>query len=108
MAHINPAEFETLWEGVKDRPLVRTAQPAPPQTGVPLAKVLDSYMTMAAGHRDQGKLSAQDYADLNTAVNALKVVLDRINDSALVADAATRNAADIAQKMKAKDRLRNR
>ena len=102
MAQISPAEFEALWEGVKERPLLRKAQQPPAQTGVPLAKVLDSYMTMAAGHRDQGKISAQDYTDLNTAVNALKTVLGRINDSALVADAAARTAADIEQKMRAK------
>lgn len=102
MAHINAAEFEALWEGVKERPLLRKAQLPPAQTGVPLTKVLDSYLAMAAGHRDQGKLSAQDYADLDAAVNALKAVLGRINDSALVAEAAARNAADLEQKLKAK------
>lgn len=88
MAQMNPADFEALWNGVKERPLVRVAQPAAIQADLSLTGILNQYMAMAATQQSQGKISAQDYSDLTTAVNALKAVLARINDSALVADAA--------------------
>lgn len=102
MAQINPAEFEALWESVKDRPLVRTAQPAPIQPDLSLTGILNQYMTMAANHRDQGKISPQNYAALNAAVDALKAVLALIDDGALVADAVAQNAAAIRQRMESK------
>jgi hypothetical protein len=102
MAYINPAEFESLWEGVKNRPLVRAAKAAPISADLSLTGILNHYMTMAGKHREQGKISQQDYDDLQTAVNNLKAVLARINDSAMVADAAAENAAAIEVKMRAK------
>lgn len=102
MAKITPAGFEALWEGVKNQPRVRTAQAAPIQADLSLTGILNHYMAMAAQHRDQGKISQQDYADLNTAAEALKAVLARVNDSALVADAVTQNAARIELKIRSK------
>jgi hypothetical protein len=102
MAQMNQADFETLWSGVQAGPLVRAAQPAAIQADLSLTGILNQYMAMAATQQGQGKISAQDYADLTTAVDALKTVLARINDSALVADAAAQNAAAIQQKMQSK------
>jgi hypothetical protein len=103
---VNQAEFEALWAGVKERPQVRTAkvaQTAPAiQADLSLTGILNQYMAMAANYNQQGKISAQDYADLNTAVDALKTVLARINDSALVAQAVAQNAAALQQKMGSK------
>jgi hypothetical protein len=98
MAQMNPEDFEALWNGVKERPLVRAAQPTPIQADLSLTGILNHYMAMAATHQSQGKISAQDYADLSAAVDALKAVLVRINDSALVADAA----AQVQQKLQSK------
>ncbi len=98
MGQINAAEFEALWEGVKERPLVRAAQAPPAQPTVSLTAILNRYMTMAANHREWGKISQQDYNELSAAVTALKTVLGRINDSALVADAIAQNAAAMQQK----------
>ena len=53
---------------------------------------------MATTAKNQGKISAQDYNDLQTAVNALKAILARINESPLVAAAVAQNAAAIQQK----------
>jgi hypothetical protein len=102
MAYLKPAEFESLWEGVKTRPLVRAAQVAPIAADLSLTGMLNHYMSMAGKHREQGKISQQDHDDLQTAVNSLKAVLARIHDSALVADAAAENAAAIEMKMRAK------
>jgi hypothetical protein len=99
MAQMNQADFETLWNGLQARPMARVAQPTPIQVDLSLTGILTQYMTMAANQQSQGKISAQDYADLNTAVAALKTVLARINDSALVADAVAQNAAAIQQKI---------
>jgi len=99
MAQMNQTDFETLWENVKERPMVRRALAAPIQADLSLTGILNQYMAMAATHRDQGKISPQDYADLNTAVDALKAVLVRINDSGLVADAAAQKAEAIQLKM---------
>jgi hypothetical protein len=98
MAHFDQAQFESLWQRVKDQPPVRQLAPKPIQADLSLTGILNHYMTMAAGQREWGKLSQQDYNDLELAINALKTVLARINDSALVADAAARNAALIQQK----------
>ena len=99
MAQMNQADFETLWNGMQGGPRTRLAQPSPIQVDLSLTGILTQYMTMAANQQTQGKIGAQDYADLNTAVSALKTVLARINDSALVSDAAAQNAAAIQQKM---------
>jgi uncharacterized protein YgbK (DUF1537 family) len=98
MAQLNQADFETLWNGLEGRPMTRVAQPTPIQIDLSLTGILTQYMTMAAHQQSQGKISAEEYADLNTAVAALKTVLARINDSALVADAAAQNAIAIQQK----------
>ncbi len=98
MAQMNQADFEALWSGVQGHPQVRLAQPAPIQVDLSLTGILNQYMTMAATQQGQGKISAQDYSDLNTAVEALKTILARINDSALVADAA----AQAQQKLQSK------
>jgi len=102
MAYINPAEFESLWEGVKNRPLVRAAQPPPVAADLSLTGILNHYMAMAGKHREQGKISSQDYDALHAAVESLKAVLARIHDGALVAEAAAENAAAIEAKMRAK------
>jgi hypothetical protein len=102
MAHINPEEFEKLWESAKVQPVVRRPQAAAIKADLSLTGILNRYMAMAANHREWGKISQQDYNDLDSAVNALKSVLARINDSALVAEAAAKNAALIEQKMSAK------
>ncbi|MGA7341741.1 MAG: hypothetical protein WBE72_24780 [Terracidiphilus sp.] len=99
MAHINSEDFESLWEGVKERPLVRRAQPSPIQADLSLTGILNRYMAVAANQREWGKISQQDYNDLNAAVSALKIVLGRVNESAIVADAVTQNAADIRAKL---------
>lgn len=102
MAHIDQTKFEELWQGVKDRPQVRRAIAAPIQADFSLTGILNHYLTMAASQREWGKISQQDYNDLETAVNTLKMVLARINDSGLVAEAVTRNAALIQQKIVSK------
>lgn len=99
MAHINSEDFESLWEGVKERPLIRRAQPAPIKADLSLTGILNRYMTVAANQREWGKISQQEYNDLNAAVSALKVVLGRMNESAIVADAVTQNAAEIQAKL---------
>jgi hypothetical protein len=98
MPHFDHAQFEALWQNVKNLPMVRHAQPAPIQADLSLTGILDHYMAMAAKQREWGKLNQYDYNDLETAVNALKKVLARVKDSELVADAAARNAAAIQAK----------
>lgn len=99
MPHIDHAEFEALWQRVKAQPLARrAAAPAPVQADLSLTGIVNHYMAMAALQREWGKLTQQDYNDLEAAVNALKAVLARINDSELVAEAATRNATAIQAK----------
>lgn len=99
MPHMDHAQFEALWQNVKNLPLVRRAEAAPIQTDLSLTDFLNHYMNMAAQQREWGKLSQQDYNDLEAAVNALKTVLARIKDGELVADAAARNAVAIQAKM---------
>jgi hypothetical protein len=92
------AEFEALWHNVTVKPRVRLAGATPIQVDLSLTGILTQYMTMAATYRDGGRISPQDYSDLDTAVNALKVVLTRVNDRELVADAAAQNATTLQQK----------
>ena len=99
MIHIDQSQFESLWQRIKDQPLMRQIAPKPIQADLSLANILTQYMAMAAGQREWGNLSQQDYNDLDAAVNALKSVLTRINDSELVAKAAAKNAALIQQKL---------
>ncbi len=102
MAQMNAADFEALWESIKERPLVRSGPAVPIQADLSLTGILNRYMAIAANHREWGKISQLDYNDLSSAVNALKTVLARINDSALVADAAAQNAVALQQKMGSK------
>ncbi len=99
MPHFDHAQFEALWQNVKNQPLLRRAQAAHIQADLSLTGILSHYMAMALEQRGQGKLSPQNYNDLEAAVNALKVVLARIGDSELVADAAAQNAATIQAKL---------
>lgn len=99
MPHFDHAQFETLWQNVKNAPLVRRAEPAPIHADLSLSGILDHYMAMARLQREWGKVSSQDYIALEYAVNALKGILVKINDSELVADAAARNAAAIQAKL---------
>jgi len=98
MANIDQAHFETLWQRAKE-PRVRPAVAAPIHADFSLTGILTNYMAMAATGREWGKLSQQDYNDLEGAVNALKTVLARINDSELVSAATAANAAAIQQKL---------
>lgn len=99
MPHIDHAEFEALWQRVKAQPLARRTTPAPVQADLSLTGILTHYMAMAALQREWGKLTQQDYNDLEAAANALKAVLARVNDSELVAEAAARNATAIQAKL---------
>jgi hypothetical protein len=98
MPQMDHAQFEALWERAKAQPLARRAAPAPIQADLSLTGIVNHYMTMAALQREWGKLTQQDYNDLESAVNALKNVLARINDTELVAEAAARNATAIQAK----------
>jgi hypothetical protein len=99
MPHMDHAQFEALWQKVKELPLVRRAETKPVQADLSLSGLLDHYMNMAAQQQTEGKLTQPDYNDLQAAVNALKVVLARIKDSELVADAMARNAAAIQARL---------
>lgn len=99
MPHIDHAEFEALWQRVKAQPLARRTAAAPVQADLSLTGIVNHYMAMAALQREWGKLTQQDYNDLEAAVNTLKTVLARINDADLVAEAAARNATAIQAKM---------
>jgi|SRR5580692_7963947 hypothetical protein len=99
MAHIDQAQFESLWQRVKDRPSVRQGAAAPIHADLSLTGILTNYMAMAATGREWGKISQQEFNDLETAVNALRAVLARIKDSELVTAAAAANAAAIQQKL---------
>jgi predicted oxidoreductase len=98
MPHFNHAEFETLWQNLKSRPVIRRAEATPIQADLSLTGILNHYMAMASQQREWGKLTQPDYNDLDAAVNALKAVLVRIDDRALVAAAAEQNAAAIQRK----------
>jgi len=98
MAPINQTEFEALWEGTKNQPRFRKVDIPTIQTDLSLTGLLDQYLAMVSRQREWGKISQSDFNDLNNAVSALKVVLTRINDRALVADAQAQNAAAILQK----------
>jgi hypothetical protein len=99
MPHMDHAEFEALWQKVKNVPLIRRAEARPVPADFSLSGLLDHYMNMAAQQQAAGKLTQPDYNDLQAAVNALKIVLARIKDSELVADAMARNAAAIQARM---------
>jgi len=99
MPHMDHAQFEALWQNVKSKPMVQRAQAAPIQADLSLTGILTHYMAMAALQREWGKISQQDYNDLDAAANALKAVLVRIKDSDLVAEASRRNAAVIQAKL---------
>ena len=99
MPHIDHAQFEALWQNVKSKPVVQRAQAAPIQADLSLTGILTHYMAMAALQREWGKISQQDYNDLDAATNALKAVLVRIKDPDLVAEASARNAAVIQAKL---------
>jgi hypothetical protein len=99
MPHFDHAQFETLWQNVKNQPLVRRAAPAPIGADLTLSGILDHYMTMARLQREWGKLSQQDYIALEYAVNALKGILVHIKDAELVAEAIARNTVAIQAKL---------
>jgi hypothetical protein len=92
------AEFESLWQNVKDQPRFRKVETQPIPADLSLTGILNAYMTMAGSQREWGKISQQDFNDLTNAVSALKLVLARINDRGLVAEAAQHNAHAIQQK----------
>lgn len=98
MPHINAAEFETLWEKVKEQPLFLKAETTAIRADLSLTGILNQYMVMAANQRDQGKVSQQDFNDLDAAVTALIAILVRIKDSELVAQAVAQNAAVLQRK----------
>jgi len=98
MPQMDHAQFEALWQRAKAQPLARRTTSAPVQPDLSLTGIVNHYMTMAALQREWGKLTQQDYNDLEAAVNTLKIVLARINDSELVAEAAARNATAIQAK----------
>jgi hypothetical protein len=102
VAQINSAQFEALWESAKSQPAFRKADTKPIQLDLSLSGILNQYMMMAARYRDEGRVSRTDYDDLAAAVNALKAILVRINDSHLVAHAASQNAAAIEQQIREK------
>jgi hypothetical protein len=99
MPHIDHAQFEALWQNVKSKPVVQRAQAAPIQADLSLTGILNHYIAMVALQREWGRVSQQDYNDLETAANALKAVLVRIKDTDLVAEASARNAAVIQAKL---------
>jgi hypothetical protein len=99
MAHIDQAQFESLWQRANNQPRTRQVAAATIHADFSLTGILTQYMTMAATQREWGKLSQQEYNDLEGAVNALKAVLARINDSEMVAAAAAQNAVAIQQKL---------
>lgn len=98
MAPINSAEFESLWQNTKNQPRFRKVDMPLIQADLSLTGILNQYMTMVSRQREWGKVSQPDFNDLSAAVDALKAVLVRINDRALVSDAAAQNAAAIQQK----------
>jgi hypothetical protein len=99
MPHMDHAQFETLWQNVKTQPVAPRAEAKPIQADLTLTGILNHYMAMAALQREWGKLTQQDYNDLESAANALKTVLARIKDSELVSEAMARNAVAIQAKM---------
>jgi hypothetical protein len=87
VAQITSAEFEALWESAKSQPAFRKVEPAPIKADLSLAGILDRYLEMTAGFRDKGRVSQIDHDALAAAVHAMKAILVRINDAALVAEA---------------------
>jgi hypothetical protein len=102
VAQINSAQFEALWQSAKSQPVFRKAETEPIQLDLSLSGILNQYMMMAARYRDKGRVSQTDYDDLAAAVTALKAILVRINDSDLVADAKSQNAAVIEEQIREK------
>jgi hypothetical protein len=96
---INSAEFESLWQNASNQPRFRKVDTPLIQADLSLTGILNQYMAMVSRQREWGKLSQQDFNDLTAAIDTLKSVLTRINDRALVADAAAQNAAVIQQKL---------
>jgi hypothetical protein len=96
---INSAEFETLWQNAKTQPRFRKVEMPLIQADLSLTGILNQYMAMVGRQREWGKLSQTDFNDLTAAIDALKAVLARINDHALVADAVSQNAVIIQQKL---------
>jgi hypothetical protein len=95
---ISSAEFEALWENAKNQPHFRKVETPPVHAEFSLTVILNQYAAMVARQREWGKVSQVDFNDLTSAIDTLKSVLARINDRALVADAAAQNAAVIQQK----------
>jgi hypothetical protein len=102
VATLSSAQFEALWENAKSQPGFRKADTKPIQVDLSLSGILNQYMAMAARHRDKGRISQIDYDELAVAVTALKVILVRINDSDLVAEAMSQNAVAIEQQVREK------
>jgi len=96
---INSAEFETLWQNAKTQPRFRKVEMPIIEADLSLTGILNQYMAMVARQREWGKLSQTDFNDLTAAIDALKAVLTRINDRALVTEAVSQSAVIIQQKL---------
>jgi hypothetical protein len=96
---INSAEFETLWQNAKTQPRFRKAELPIIEADLSLTGILNQYMAMVSRQREWGKLSQTDFNDLSAAIDALKAVLARIDDRALVAEAVSQSAVIIQQKL---------
>ncbi len=84
MAKLNSEEFEALWQSCQKAPVVHQATTTPIQLDLSLSGMLDQYLAMATRFLGQGKINAADHGALMAAVAELKLILNRINDQALV------------------------
>jgi hypothetical protein len=105
MAELSPAEFEARWQSASKGPTFRQAETQPVQIDFSLSALLDQYVAMVDGLVTRGTVSRIDHDALIAAVSALKVVLDRINDKDLVAQAVADRSKAFQQQMR--ERLAN-
>jgi hypothetical protein len=84
MAQLNFEEFEAFWQSCQRAPIVRQATTTPIQHDLSLSGILDQYVVMANRFLAKGKISTADHDALVAAVAALKLILNRINDTDLV------------------------
>jgi diketogulonate reductase-like aldo/keto reductase len=87
VAQFSSEQFEALWESAKNKPVSRQVEATPYKADLSLTGVLNQYMKMAASYREKGKINMLDYNELVLAVNALKGILAKINDTELVVEA---------------------
>lgn len=86
MAEFTREQFDALWASLSGGPVFKPEVTTPIQVDLSLSAALDRYVANASQSKDHGRIPPADFTALTDAVNALKVVLERINDRQLVAD----------------------